>query len=97
MKSSRFLPLALILLFGVAPILQSCSGQQEKETTVTTTTSGPAAQGTPAAQPTTVTTVTTTETPQSHQESVLGATMNAVVTTAMFPFRLISDAIGLLL
>jgi hypothetical protein len=79
-----------LALFG-PPLIQACSSHSEtttRETTVTTSA--------PGAEPTTTTTTTTTTKTDDEPDSVIGATVHAVGTIILFPFRLIGDAIGLL-
>ena len=80
-------------LMCATPLAQSCSGQQ-KTTTVERTTTTPS--NTQPQEPTTTTTTTTTETSEKQPDSVLGATAHAIGTVILFPFRLIGDALGLL-
>jgi uncharacterized protein YceK len=69
-------------------VVQGCSSQSE--TTTSTTTSEA-----PQSAPTTMITTSTTTT--SHEpDSVLGATFHAIGTIILFPFRLVGDAIGLI-
>ena len=75
-------PLALLVVFSM---VSACSTSR---TTTTTTTTGRADQSAPES---TTTTVTTDE-----PDSVLGATVHAIGTIVLFPFRLVGDAIGLL-
>lgn len=90
--NNRLLAMAtLILALGATSALQSCADQQQ--TTQTTVSSNASdATGTSTAPPTTTTTTTTTEEP----DTVLGATLNAVGTVILFPFRVIGDAFELL-
>lgn len=88
MKRLRLI-MILALAISAAPIVQSCSSQSE--TTQTTTTADPA-----AAPATTSSETTTTTTTDNQPDSVLGATFHAIGTIIAFPFRLIGDAIGLL-
>jgi len=90
MKRLRLM-LILSLLVCVAPSAQSCSGQQETKAVerTTTTTNNPEAQ-----QSTTITTTTTEK--SEEPDSILGATAHAIGTVILFPFRLIGDALGLI-
>jgi len=90
--NSRIVTLVgLGLALGAGSVLASCGGQQQTtQTTSSSNASGPAA--TSAAPPTTTTTTTTTEEP----DSVVGATLNAVGTVILFPFRILGDAIDLI-
>lgn len=83
----------LTVLVSAAPLTQSCSSQ-EKSTTVERTTTSPS--NPEPQQPTRTTTTTTTETFEKQPDSVLGATAHAIGTVILFPFRLIGDALGLL-
>jgi len=87
MKRFRLI-LILALAISAAPIVQGCSSQNE--TTQTTTTADPAAPATTSSQ------TTTTTTTDNEPDSVLGATFHAIGTIIAFPFRLIGDAVGLL-
>jgi hypothetical protein len=78
----------IALLFSTMEVFPGCASEQTKTVRSTTT------AGTPA-QP--QATTTTTETTKSKQpDSVLGATAHAVGTVLLFPFRLIGDAVGLI-
>ncbi len=92
MKQITLIPILAVLC--VAPIAQSCSTQEETKTVERTTTTdrNPEPQG----STTTTTTRTTTETSEKEPDSVLGATAHAIGTVILFPFRLIGDALGLL-
>ena len=82
----RILPVIALLMALITPVVvQGCSSQSE--TTTTTTSEEP--QSAPA---TTITTSTTSNEP----DSVLGATFHALGTIILFPFRLVGDAIGLI-
>jgi hypothetical protein len=87
--------LAAAVTVCVAPLTQSCSSSgsyESRQTTVTTTTPNE------SPPPGSTTTTTTTESSSSSEpDSVLGATVHAVGTVILFPFRLIGDALGLLL
>jgi hypothetical protein len=66
----------------------SCSSQESTtQRTVSTNYSDP------DAPPTTTTTTTTTD---NEPDSVVGSTLHAVGTIILFPFRLVGDAIGLI-
>jgi uncharacterized protein YceK len=83
----RILPIIALSLALITPaVIQGCSSQSE---TTTTTTSEE-----PQSAPTTVTTSTTTT--SNEPDSVLGATFHAIGTIILFPFRLVGDAIGLI-
>jgi hypothetical protein len=85
-KSFRAAALTLAI-FGASAIT-SCS--THTETTRTTVTHGNSSD---SSEPTTTTTTTTTD---DRPDSVLGATFHAVGTVILFPFRLVGDALGLL-
>ncbi|HLH78562.1 MAG TPA: hypothetical protein VKV28_17305 [Candidatus Binataceae bacterium] len=82
-------------LFAVAGA-QGCASGQQTQTTVTRSTSLPADNGYNVDQPAPETTTTTTTT-TSRPDSLLGATAHAVATAIELPFRLVGDAIGLIL
>jgi len=86
----RILPLVTLLVALVAPVaIQGCSSHSETTTTrQETTTANP--------PPATTTTTTTTTTKDDEPDSVLEATFHAIATIVLFPFRLVGDAIGLL-
>jgi hypothetical protein len=85
--------LGLVLAVGATAVLQSCGDQQQ----TTQTSSSDSAYGTGAASPATPgTTTTTTTTTSEEPDSVVGATLNAVGTVILFPFRLLGDAIELI-
>jgi hypothetical protein len=84
----RILPIIALSMALITPVvIQGCSSQSE--TTSTTTTSEE-----PQAAPTTTTTTSTTT--SNEPDSVLGATFHAIGTIILFPFRLVGDAIGLI-
>jgi len=91
MKKQMLLIFSLSVLLMGAPMITGCSSQSETTTTTQQTT----ASSDPQAAPTTTTTTTTT-TKDDEPDSVLGATFHAIGTIVLFPFRLIGDAIGLL-
>jgi len=91
MRKQMFLIIGLSVLLIGAPMISGCSSQSETTTTTQQTT----ASADPEAAPTTTTTTTTT-TKDDEPDSVLGATFHAIGTIVLFPFRLIGDAIGLL-
>jgi hypothetical protein len=83
----RILPIIALSMALITPaVIQGCSTQSE---TTTTTTSEE-----PQSAPTT--TVTTSTTTSNEPDSVLGATFHALGTIILFPFRLVGDAIGLI-
>ncbi len=80
--------IAIALLFSAMEVFSGCASEQTKTVQSTTTTSTPA-------QP--QATTTTTETIDTKRpDSVLGATAHAVGTVILLPFRLIGDAVGLI-
>ena len=81
--------IAIALLFSTMEVCTSCASEQTKTVQSTMTTSTPA-------QPQATTTTTTEITKPQEPDSVLGATAHAVGTVILFPFRLIGDAIGLI-
>ncbi len=87
-KSLRIATAALILCGATS--LTACASHEETTTTVTR----PAAADSSAEATTTTTVVRTDD--EEHHDSVLGATLHAVVTVVLLPFRLVGDAIGLL-
>ena len=83
----RLLPVIALSMALISPVVvQGCSSQ--RETTTTTTSEQP--QSAPT------TTLTTTTTTSNEPDSVLGATFHAIGTIILFPFRLVGDAIGLI-
>jgi hypothetical protein len=85
-KSFRAAALTLVI-FGASSITSCATHQETTRTTVTP------ANASESYQPTTTTTTVTTD---DRPDSVLGATLHAVGTVILFPFRLVGDAIGLL-
>ena len=86
-RTSTFVAMALIV--SALAVFQGCASEQTETVRRTTTTSDSAAPP--------PTTTTTTETTTSRQpDSVLGATAHAVGTVILFPFRLVGDALGLI-
>ena len=82
----RIWPIIALSIALITPVvIEGCSSHSE--TTTTTTSEEP--QSAPA---TTITTSTTSNEP----DSVLGATFHALGTIILFPFRLVGDAIGLI-
>ena len=75
---------AILLICAGSP---GCSSQQTTETTVSRPDSD-----SESSSSTTTTTTTTTDEP----DSVLGATVHAIGTVVLFPFRLVGDAVGLI-
>jgi hypothetical protein len=91
--------LAIGLLISAVGVFPGCASQQTETVRSTTTASAPAqAQATAdtPAPPQATTTTTTDTTKTQEPDSVLGATAHAVGTVILFPFRLIGDAVGLL-
>ena len=86
MKKFRYL-IAVFVLVAVVPLSQGCAGQQ---TTTQTSQTSPDPDHPGAA------TTTTTTTSDSEPDSVLGATLHAVGTVILFPFRLVGDTLGLI-
>ena len=85
----RTLPIFALSIALMTPVvIQGCSGQSE---TTTTTTTSEAPQSAPS---TTITSSTTTT--SNEPDSVLGATFHAIGTIILFPFRLVGDAICLI-
>jgi hypothetical protein len=99
-KAGSFIVIAL--LFSEVMVFPGCASEQTTTTQSTTTASTPeqpqvtsTTASTPAqSQDTTTTTAETTDT--KRPDSVLGATAHAVTTVILFPFRLIGDAVGLI-
>ena len=89
MKKQIFLILCFSILLMGAPMVSGCSSQSETTTTQQTT-----ASTDPEASPATTTTTTTTT--SDEPDSVLGATFHAIGTIVLFPFRLLGDAIELI-
>jgi ABC-type enterochelin transport system substrate-binding protein len=86
----RILPIIALSMALITPVvIQGCSSQSETTTSTTTTSEEP------QAAPTTTTTTSTTTT-SNEPDSVLGATFHAIGTIILFPFRLVGDAIGLI-
>lgn len=79
--------LAAMLFFCIGS--QSCSSQQTTQTTVSRPDSSSYADSESSSY-------TTTTTTTNEPDSVLGATVHAIGTVVLFPFRLVGDAIGLL-
>lgn len=86
--------LALTVLVSTAPILSGCASDQQHTRTVEQTTTN--STGAPNNQTTTTTTTTTDKSSTKEPDSVLGATAHAIGTVILFPFRLIGDAVGLI-
>jgi hypothetical protein len=101
MKMSRTF-IAIALLFSVIELFPGCASEQSTTVRSTTTSTNPAqpqdattSASTPA-QPQTTTTTTTEVSKPKEPDSVLGATAHALATVILFPFRLIGDAVGLI-
>ena len=75
-----------------------CSSQQSETTTTTTTQSAPAtdADANAADSPQVSKSTTTTTTTSDEPDSVVGSVAHAVGTIILFPFRLIGDALSLI-
>ncbi|MGO9605867.1 MAG: hypothetical protein ACLQAT_21180 [Candidatus Binataceae bacterium] len=87
---SRILPMVALSIALIAPaVIPGCSSQSETTTTTSETTASD-----PSAAPTTTTTTTTTK--DDEPDSVLGATFHAIGTIILAPFRLVGDAISLI-
>jgi outer membrane lipoprotein SlyB len=91
MRRTASKSLILILALSTALAITGCATQQETTQTTYTTTPAYADDSTPPPQTTTTTTTTTDE-----PDSVVGSVFHAVGTVILFPFRLIGDALGLL-
>jgi hypothetical protein len=75
------------LVISTLLVFQGCASEQTETVRRTTMTSDTAPPST----------TTTTETTTSKKpDSVLGATAHAVGTVILFPFRLVGDALGLI-
>jgi hypothetical protein len=86
-KAGTFIVIAL--LFSAVAVVPGCASEQTKTIQSTTTASNPA-------QPQATTTTTTETTTTKRPDSVMGATAHAVATVILLPFRLIGDAVGLI-
>jgi ABC-type oligopeptide transport system substrate-binding subunit len=91
MKRSASKSLTLILALSAALAVAGCSTHQETTQTTSTTTPAYTDDSTPPPQTTTTTTTTSNE-----PDSVVGSVFHTVGTVILFPFRLIGDALGLL-
>lgn len=94
------LPILVFAAFASTALLSSPGCSSGHRTTTTTSVTRPDG-GAPAdyddmAYNTGQTTTTTTTTTSDEPDSVLGATTHAVATIILFPFRLVGDALGLL-
>ena len=87
-KTLRIATAALILCGATS--LSACASHEETTTTVTRPATADSSEAT-----TTTTTVVRTD-DEEHHDSVLGATVHAVVTIVLLPFRLVGDAIELI-
>jgi hypothetical protein len=76
---------AALIVYSMISVT-ACASHEETTTTVTPAT---------AEYPATATTTTTTVSNEEH-DSVVGATLHAVGTIILFPFRLVGDAISLI-
>ena len=86
-KTLRIATAALILCGATS--LTACASHEETTTTVTRPATADSSEAT------TTTTVVRTD-DEEHHDSVLGATVHAVVTIVLLPFRLVGDAIELI-
>ena len=86
--------LTLAIVVSVGPMLSGCASDQEHSKTVEQTTTN--STGNPNDQTTTTTTTTTDNSSPQKPDSVLGATAHAIGTVILFPFRLIGDAVELI-
>lgn len=96
MKRLAVLFAAAVASCGVV-LAQGCSSGERTTTTTSVTRADGGAVTTdpaPAAAPATSTTTTTTE--SSEPDSVLGATAHAVGTIILLPFRIVGDALSLI-
>lgn len=86
--------LMIAMIVSVGPVVSGCANEQEHSKTVVerTTTSSTAD---PNHGTTTTTTSTTDKSSNEDPDSILGATAHAIGTVILFPFRLIGDAIEL--
>jgi len=89
MKRSGTL-IAIALLFSAIEVFPGCASQQTKTTHSTTTTS------TPSKPQASTTTRTETTEQQQKPDSLFRATARAVATVILLPFRLIGDAVELI-
>jgi hypothetical protein len=85
--------LMLAMIVSAGPILSGCASDQEHSKTVERTTTS--STGNPNNQ-TTTTTTTTDKSSTKEPDSILGATAHAIGTVVLFPFRLIGDAVELI-
>lgn len=86
--------------YCVVVLAQGCSSGERTTTTtvVTRPDGGAAASDRGDAYPDGPATTTTTTTTESNEpDSVLGATVHAVATVVLLPFRLVGDAVGLII
>jgi hypothetical protein len=89
MKKSVITVMGLSAIFCACLTLQSCA-DTSSETTYTTTTTDPG-------EPVERTTTTTTTRSDDDHDSILGSTLHAVGTIIAAPFRLVGDAISIVL
>lgn len=89
MKNSIITVIGLSSIFCACLMLQSCA-ETRSETTYTTTT-------TDSGEPVQHTTTTTTTTRDDDHDSILGSTLHAVGTIIAAPFRLVGDAVSIVL
>lgn len=86
--------LMLAVIVSAGPMLSGCANDQEHSKTVEQTTTG--SPGNPNNQTTTTTTTTADKSSTKEPDSILGATAHAIGTVVLFPFRLIGDAVELI-
>jgi uncharacterized lipoprotein YajG len=86
--------LMLVIIVSVGPILSGCASEQEHSKTVERTSTS--STGNPNNQTTTTTTTTTDKSSTKEPDSILGATAHAIGPVVLFPFRLIGDAVELI-
>lgn len=86
MKTRGVTTIFLTAMLLICAGSQGCSSQQTTETTVSRPDSD-----SERSSSTTTTTITTDE-----PDSVLGATLHVIGTVVLFPFRLVGDAVGLI-
>lgn len=93
--------LTALALFALLIASGCSSGTEQTRTTVTQTTNPPlyaSAESAPidTANPPATTTTTTTTTKSDQPDSVLGATVHAVGTVVLLPFRVVGDTLELI-
>lgn len=99
MKRLAVLSAAALALCAVVPAQGCSSGERTTTTTSVTRSDGGAVTNDPQAgsgqAPANTTTTTTSQ--SSEPDSVLGATTHALVTIVMLPFRVVGDALSLII